>query len=282
MKKIGWIALDIDGTITLDKYSVPKEVKSYLKKLSLEGWNIALATGRPFAFAQMALSEFDFPYLFLGQNGSVALEMPQKKLLFKAYIPATSLQVMEEAYRGMRSDFLIYAGYDQGDFCFWRKRRFTDEEVQYIMDLQKRQHEKWKEVDDFSSLPLDSFPLIKCFGAKGEMERVEQRLKHSQKFEVAKIRDPFVEGTFILLVTDIHTSKGKSLTKVIDLLGRGSHVIAAGDDENDVSLLEVADIKIAMAHAPPRLQEVAHFIAPPTSQLGIISALKLALGIARQ
>ena len=71
--KKGWIALDIDGTITLDKYSVPQPVIDYLGSLSRSGWRIALATGRPYAFASMALSKFDFPYVFLVQNGSAGL-----------------------------------------------------------------------------------------------------------------------------------------------------------------------------------------------------------------
>ena len=83
MESKGWIALDIDGTITLDKYSVPKPVVQYLRHLHEEGWNIAMATGRPFAFGSIALSEFDFPYIFLAQNGSIAIEMPSKKILFK-------------------------------------------------------------------------------------------------------------------------------------------------------------------------------------------------------
>ncbi len=277
MKKKGWIALDIDGTITLDKYSVPKEVSTYLRDLNREGWSLVLATGRPFAFANMALTDFDFPFIFLPQNGSVALEMPSKKLLFKSYIPAASLPFLEEAYTGIDSDFLIYTGYDQGDFCFWRPKKFSPEEKEYLVDLQMRQKEKWREVEHFNDLPLDAFPLIKCFGNNERLSTIEKRLRASGKFEVAKIRDPFVEGMFLILVTDIHTSKGKSLLKVLEMKGRGERVIAAGDDENDKSLLEVADIKIAMAHAPESLQRVATFIAPPTQDKGIIQALQLAI-----
>ena len=54
-------------------------------------------------------------------------------------------------------------------------------------------------------------------------------------------------------------------------------MIAAGDDENDISLLEAADVKIAMSHAPEKLQEIAQFIAPPTRDLGIITALQMVL-----
>lgn len=273
----GWIALDIDGTITLDKYSVPSAVVAFLRDLHRDGWNIAMATGRPFAFAAMALSQFDFPYTFIAQNGSLALSMPEKKLLFKTYLSANSISFFEQAYEGIESDFLIYAGYEKGDFCYWRPNRFSKEDLHYISDLQKRQKEKWEEVDRFESIQLDAFPLIKCFGNEKKMDLIAKRLRTFKKFEITKLRDPFEEGYYILLVTSENVSKGDSLMKVFQLKGRGAHVIAAGDDENDISLLNVADTKIAMAHAPESLQRVATFIAPPTKDHGIIKALQLAL-----
>lgn len=277
MEKEGWIALDIDGTITLDKYSVPEEVIHFFHTLHEKGWQFVLATGRPFRFASMALQKFDFPYLLLPQNGSIALEMPAKTPLFKSYISKTLIPVVEQAYEGIDSDFLIYAGYENGDACFYRPKRFAQDELTYLSDLAQRQKEEWHEVNDFRQLPLESFPLIKCFGPELRMRRVADRLRLSQHFEVAQIRDPFVLGTSILLVTDKQASKGKSLSKALSLKGRGKCVVAAGDDENDISLLETADIKIAMDHAPKQLTDIATFIAPPTKQNGIIQALEIAL-----
>lgn len=277
MKQKGWIALDIDGTITLDKYSVPREVTAYLRGLQKEGWNIAMATGRPFAFAAMALSEFDFPYTFLAQNGSLALEMPEQKLLFKKYMTSRAIPLLEAAYEGIGSDFLIYAGYEKGDFCYWRPDRFSGEDLAYLEELQTRQREGWREVERFDAPEIGDFPLIKCFGPKERMEKVVTRLKREAIFEVARIRDPHEEGYEILLVTDRTASKGASLNDVFARKGRGERVIAAGDDANDVSLFEVADLKIAMAHAPEFLRKEATFIAPPTRELGIIQALNQAL-----
>ncbi|HSX11689.1 MAG TPA: HAD family hydrolase [Chlamydiales bacterium] len=273
----GWIALDIDGTITLDKYSVPGEVTSFLRRLNLDGWGIVLATGRPFAFAAMALSLFDFPFTVLAQNGSIGLDMPSRKILFKRYISAHLIPLVEQAYQGIDTDFLIYAGYEKGDFCYWRPHRMCKEDLQYVDDLQKRQKENWQPVESYESVHLDTFPLIKCFGPKHRMKIVADRLLATGKFQVAMIRDPFVEGFFLLLVTDRLASKGQSLNALFQLKGRGAKVIAAGDDENDISLLQAADIKIAMAHAPESLQQVANFIAPPTHQQGIIHAIQLAL-----
>lgn len=272
----GWIALDIDGTITLDKYAVPDEVIDYLRSLQKGGWNIALSTGRPFSFAFVALKKIDFPFLFLCQNGSIALEMPSQKVLLRSYIPKQNLTFIEKAYEGIGTDFLIYAGFEHGDFCFWRPEKFSSDEIEYLLDLQTRQNEKWRTFHNFNDLDLEAFPLIKCFGAEEKINQVEHALSKYPFFEVTNIRDPFVEGIRILLVTDKNASKGKSLSEIFSIKGRG-YVIAAGDDENDLSLLQVADTKIAMAHAPKSLTQAATFIAPPTKDHGIIQALELAI-----
>ncbi len=274
MTNKGWIALDIDGTITLDKYSVPDEVSAYLRSLALGGWRIAMATGRPYAFALRALSQFDFPYFFLAQNGSAVLEMPSKQLLFKRYLSESAIAIVEKAYEGIDSDFLIYSGYEKGDFCYFRPHRMSEEDLLYIEDLKKRQKEEWKAVERFE---IDSFPLIKCFGSLPRMKKVAERLSASGRFQVALIRDPFHENFVIILVTEKNASKGLSLEELFRKKGRGGLVIAAGDDENDISLLKAADVKIAMAHAPETLQEAADYIAPPTKEHGIIKALQLAI-----
>jgi len=273
----GWIALDIDGTITLDKYSVPDPVTAYLRDLSRDGWRIAMATGRPFRFASMALSKFDFPFIFLCQNGSVAIEMPAKKILFKRYLTWGSIGSIEQTFVGEGSDFIVYMGIEKDDLCYFRPDRFSQDEMPAIDAWQATQKEKWEGVKQFTSELMPSFPLVKCFGLRERMEKIARRLKSLNRFQVALMRNPFEPTGSIVLITDAAASKGLSLQEVFKMLGRGPLVIAAGDDENDISLLQAADVKIAMSHAPDVLQEFADILAPPTSKMGIIHALQLAI-----
>lgn len=275
----GWIALDIDGTITLDRYSVPPRVIAYLKNLHIQGWKIAFATGRAFVFARLALHQFDFPFLLLPQNGSVAIQMPSQTSLFKKYLHRDKIELIEEAFQGFDTDYLVYSGFENQDRCYWRPARFSLPDRDYIKELQNREKETWGSVDSFDWDLLSTFPLIKGFGPHDQMKMIAERLNRSNQFQVAHIRDPFHSSYTILLITDREASKGNSLKEIFHILGRGQKVIAAGDDENDQSLLEVADVKIAMAHAPSSLQQMAHLIAPPTADEGIIHALQMGIGI---
>ena len=272
---LGWIALDIDGTITEDKYTVPQVVIDYLGSLQSEGWKIAMATGRSLIFGSMAVSKFHFPFDFIVQNGSAAVSMPGQKNIFKRYIDPSSIRLAEKALAGLDGDFLVYSGHEKGDFCYWRPEKFSEEHIEYVKRLELREKEIARPVDSFEG--LDPFPLIKCFGPQDQMREAARRLRNEGVFQVAQIRDPFTEGYQILLVTDRLASKGLALRELMRLEGRGDLVIAAGDDENDITLFDEADVKIAMPHAPEILKKRADLIAPPTREFGIIKAIQKAI-----
>lgn len=271
----GWIALDIDGTITEDKYCVPDSVIDLLKQAHESGWKLLFATGRAFVFAFPALSKFSFPFVLLAQNGSIALDMPSKEVLFRKYLSPSVIPALEEAFDGLNTDFLVYSGFEKNDRCYFRPSRFCSQDLAYVEEIMARENEIWYPREDFS---FDfSFPLVKCFGRIEVMKKIASRLKSTDLFQISLIRDPFHKYNYMLLITDSRASKGASLQEVLSIKGRGSLVVAAGDDENDISLFQVANVKIAMPHAPESLRKMADFIAPPVSEQGIIQALKIVM-----
>lgn len=274
----GWIALDIDGTITAEKNSVPRAVVAYLDSLQGAGWRIALVTGRPLAYTEKALADFGFPYVLIVQNGSAIFSMPGTKFTTRTYLNPNVIAELDQVYEGIESDYLIYSGFERGDFCFFRPERFAPEEAHYLMELQTRQLALWRGVKEFDPKEIDFFPLVKCFGSKERMEQIADRLAKKNLFEIAHIRDPQFEGMQVLLVTAQGVTKGAALKEVIEREGRGGRVIAAGDDANDFTLLAVADRRIVMPHAPLELQKVADRIAPPVEKMGIIQALQEEVG----
>jgi Cof subfamily protein (haloacid dehalogenase superfamily) len=272
-----WIALDIDGTITNDKYSVPDEVISYLKSLHNSGYNIIVLTGRSYSFACKTLSTFDFPYYFSLQNGSVMLEMPSEKILFKNYLHKEAIPLVEKAYQGVEGDFVVYSGIENQDYCYWRAGNFPEDQMEYIKELISREKGKWKQVDSFDEIDFD-IPLIKCIGYKDTMVLLAEKVKKLTSFDFSIIKDPFFREFYLLMITNEKVNKGFAVKQLTNLIGKGE-IIAAGNDANDISLLDVADIKIAMADAPLFLQKKADIIAPLAIDKGIIPALKQAIRI---
>ena len=269
----GWIALDIDGTVTDARHSIPVAVRSYLKKLVQEKWNVMFLTGRTFAYSFSALKELDFPYTLAVQNGADILKMPEKRILFQNYLAASILPEMEQIYKGRKEDYLIYAGVEHGDFCYYRPKRFSPELLAYLEEIKALSPEPWKAMDSFTFSHETRFPLIKCLGKEEEMREVQKKLQKSAALQVSLIRDPMTQELFLNLITGREATKGKALQR----LGSKGKIIAAGDDRNDLSMFEVANVSIAMETAPQEVLDRADLIAKNASQQGIIAALEQAL-----
>jgi Cof subfamily protein (haloacid dehalogenase superfamily) len=278
----GWIALDIDGTVTVGLNPIPEETASYLNKLQSSGWALVFITGRTFSFAQRAIRNLDFPFYLAVQNGADILSMPGGKIVDQRYLDKQAIRQVENAYRGQEEDFFIYAGYEEGDFCYYRPKHFSPDYLDYFKKLMELAPEPWKAVDSFDSLEQEQFSLIKCLGPEESMLQVEKKLRQTPGLEVITIRDPLNPKLHCLLVTDAQASKGyviDRLIKTIDKKEGIGKIIAAGDDRNDLSMLLKADIRIVMSTAPEEVRRGADILAKPAEQNGIIEALVQATGV---
>jgi Cof subfamily protein (haloacid dehalogenase superfamily) len=277
MRTLGWIVLDIDGTITNNKFSVPKKVSLYLQTLAKHSWKIIFATGRTFTFASSVLSELNFPYILAAQNGSVAIQMPDKKILLKNYMNGKLFKNIEIAYKGFDSDFLVYSGFEKGDFCYWRPHKFNNEHLAYLEDLKTRQKQSWHIVEQFDQNHIREAPYVKSFGDLEMINEIRKRLQEDQNFECCSIKDPFEERYRLLQITAKNASKGHCINQLKKLMDKNAYIIAAGDDENDLTMLKMANERIVLPSAPDYLKEIATIMAPPVEELGIIDALDMAI-----
>ena len=81
-------------------------------------------------------------------------------------------------------------------------------------------------------------------------------------------------GWWAVDFTAAGVDKGAAARELARRLGvEPAQFIAAGDSYNDLPLLQTAGLRIAMAAAPPELQAIAHYIAPPVEQDGLATAI---------
>lgn len=79
----------------------------------------------------------------------------------------------------------------------------------------------------------------------------------------------------MLNVLQENVSKSLAIVKTLDSFGIGrSEAIAFGDGENDIDMLELVGLGIAMGNGNEKLKNVADFVTKPSSEDGIDYALK--------
>lgn len=275
-KHKGWIALDIDGTITDESHHAPKEVIAYLHDVQEEGWELVFITGRTFSFGYRVVQAFNFPFYLAVQNGADILHMPGKKQIARHYLDESVIPLLEKAYKKEEEDFLIYAGYEQGDFCYYRPHRFSSQLLAHVDKIMALSPERWKAVESFTFEKEFIFPLAKCLGKKAAMERIDAILQKVPQVAATLIKDPLGVDIYLILVTAKEATKGNALQAIQKIYGAAGPVIAAGDDLNDISMLQLADVKIVMSSAPSQMHQMADILAAHGKEKGIIDALNRA------
>jgi len=90
-----------------------------------------------------------------------------------------------------------------------------------------------------------------------------------------------MDSGFAYHLVNRSVNKGLGLKVAAELMGVSlNEVLAVGDSETDLELLEVAGFRVALQNAPPRLKALAHHITSKPNGEGFVEAAKLALNVA--
>ncbi len=273
----GWICLDIDGTLTDEILSIPNVVLNTLKELHQNHWKIVFVTGRLFTLGHKVLETLDFPYHFVPQNGASWYEMPSKKMGGKRYLPLATFLELEPLLKNTSLDFLLVSGIEDGDQCFYRPDHLTYETHQYFKDHLSKYAGNWKAVSSFNQLGVNEFPYAKIYGPKKELETLLPKFKEVSAIQTHLVQDSARKNYSIIQIMRRDVNKGSAVLEILDNDVLPTPIISAGNDLNDETLLEIADIKIVMPSSPKLLLDMADIIAPPVEKFGIVSALKMAV-----
>ena len=269
MNKI--IALDIDGTLVDSSNSLNEELVVLLSDLFLNGCKIIFITGRNFASANKILKKMPFPYHVAVHNGALTVKMPEEKVVQRQYIEKSIVSKVEKICKDYNTDCIIYGGFEFLDRCLYRPENIPCEILHHLKE--RRTKEKWETITSFDSMLFTSFPSLKIFGTSDFLMPIKEQLELLGLY-VPIIKDPYNLNYCIAQVTVKNANKGRALKEFVEGQKGKSYVIAAGDDYNDIPMLEQADFKIVMDSAPSEMFSLADSIALPLSQGGILSSLK--------
>lgn len=272
MKK-GTIALDVDGTTTPGWNEVHPDVVEAITSYAKDGWEIVFITGRCFTSVDKALGCMQFPYRLAVQNGAVALSMPDRAILHSCGVGRKEWTGLDDISRDSDLDYALFTGPAHQDQVFYRPERYSPEMRRMIEQRAASCGEVWTAVDDYHALPVTEAASVKFVGPLEYINPVVEQAKRLLGMSIPLIRDPVTHEYWVAQGTHREADKGCALKR---MSGTGP-VIAAGDDLNDLAMLQVADVAIAMEGAPQAVLDVADFIAPSAKDNGLIEGLLWAM-----
>ncbi|MBQ3466555.1 MAG: HAD family phosphatase [Firmicutes bacterium] len=264
------IALDLDGT-TLNKESKLSEGnRRALQAAADKGVNIVVATGRPYCALPKEILEFDPVRYVLTSNGARIIDLHEGKALYENCIAPHAVEAAVEMLKPLDyvlETFVDGVAYIEG----WYYRQVEETQkcfrnVEYILNTRHP-------VDDFYGFMLENKDRLENINVNFE----DLSVKPAMKEKLETLPDVTITSSFDhnLEIGGATTSKAEALRQMGNLLGIDrSEMMAAGDSPNDMAMLKVAGVAVAVGNAKPELKEIADFIAPDHDDDGVAAAVE--------
>ena len=255
------VAIDLDGTLLNSAKRISDQTIEALQCLPEQGVRVVISSARPprsvrHIYQMLRLDTYQINY-----NGALIWDEPKRQTVFHQPMDCALVRRMIDRVRGQYPQALVT--------CEIMDRWYTDRADQTYTTETGRlfKPDVVAPVESFCTEPITKL-LFLC--EKGVIARIDAMLKEAFKGEVTVVR------TDEQLVQVMHprASKSRSLKRVAAHYGvHAREIMAIGDAPNDVGMLQLAGVAVAMDNAHPLVKRVAHWIAPSNDDHGVHAAL---------
>ena len=267
------IASDVDGTIMPSNEVSTMRMKQAVNNVNKASTVLSLSTGRRIASTEVVATTLGISKNPMICHCGAAITLPsQKKILRAVHIPANiALKITEIALRS-GSGISILENVHEGRHIF---------QLPYSHYFRTVAYNSWYgsfcrpcEISDLKSL---SDPIQ--ISLQGNSECVLEAYGNIQAiFQDALVYVDYgmlSSGDYVLDIFAANVSKAQALLVLMDMYDVKSDEVAVfGDGKNDLEILSIAGLPIAMENAPNFVKEKCARIAPKNNKDGVACVLE--------
>lgn len=254
---------DLDETLLRSDKTISSQDLASIRAITEHGHKFVVATGRPLYSAYKLCREYDFVgpgFYIIASNGSVIYDCSTESVIHRNSVPSE--------YVAHILDTVHEAGI--------HVHTYTDEhvvsrhETKELKNYSSRIKMPYRVMPDLPhSLPYDP-PKVIAISDLGRKVLVPLRDKLAPWAE-GKISMCFSLDT-LLEFLPLNSSKGNGVKQLCELLGIPvSQAIACGDEENDISMIQVAGVGVAMQNSTDQVKIHADYVTHNTNNESAIT-----------
>lgn len=271
------IALDMDGTLLMSdhKHIHPRNC-DMIRKATESGIQVWIATGR--------LPEDVSDYLIRKQlkcglvcvNGTIAYESPLpdgKKLYHESILPEAAEKVIDMI---LPYNIMVNAFEPGMVTTVAREESHRYHLLEREGLIQERRGEK--AIYEAAKRGILKFYCMEEPGWATEaspiMDEIRERANAISGIKATRSAPGIAE------IMPDHVGKGKTLQEIAALYGIApEEIMAVGDEENDLDMLEMCGYSVAMGNASQKVKETCRFMSTTNDEAGVAEAITYALGL---
>ncbi len=256
------IACDLDGTLMNEQQQIAPAVRVAIAEALAAGITVTLATGRMFTATYPFARQLGITAPLICYQGGWIQAADDPAPRFRATLPRILAEKVLQYADEAKWHTVLYAD----GHLFLRELRHPSTFYAALLGTGWTIVERW-------AIPLHKHQVDKVlFIAEAKrIPAIEQTLRRlvGEQATIVRSHAHFVE----VIPRDVN--KGRGVQQIAAEMGiPQAEVMAIGDRENDIPMLQWAGIGVAMGNAAPAVQAVADWIAPPLEHAGAAMAIR--------
>lgn len=263
------IAMDLDGTALNHQKQLTERTRSAIQNAAKSGIQIVVATGR--TFSSLAPEVLAMPEITcaITSNGAVVNRIPDGAVLLHNYPNPETVSEIAGMIQEEKIDTEVctggqaYIGQSYYDRVLEGK---TNRDVQYVKTTRHP-------VPDIYQFLLQHRVAIENINLN--FKTLEEKQQWQQRFQKLPGVTPTSSFLFNVELGGATTSKAHALQALLDEWQMTSQqVMAFGDSENDLGMIQLAGIGVAMANGMGEVKQAADLLAESNEEDGVAKIIE--------
>ena len=266
---IKMVVTDMDGTLLDEKGEFDRSrLKNILDELDKREIRFVVATGNEIHRMHLLFGDLLERVTLIAANGARIFDK-NEVLLGTCWSPDLGAQVLSY-FEGRERDVHLVVTAENGAFV---KTGTIFPMIEKVMTAEMAQ-EFYRKINFVETLRPDDFPqVLKMSMVVNEQVAVQATRQLNQDFADTLNAVTSGYGAIDILQKGIHKAWGlEQLMQKWEI--QEQEIMAFGDSENDIEMLQLAGISYAMENADPRVKTVADHLAPANTEAGVLKILE--------
>ncbi|WP_028547960.1 Cof-type HAD-IIB family hydrolase [Paenibacillus sp. UNC451MF] len=285
------IAIDMDGTLLTKRLEITPANLRAIQLAQEQHITVVIATGRPYAWAQRKLAEAGLQCPIIGSNGAELFSLGGERLSThplsgEQFAILQELLEQEKLYYEVYTNRGIFTENPDGAIALRMTDIRSSEPHLSEAAIRAKAEERfarstiipvrsYSDVTNKSSRTPDmsdrveTYKLLTCSYDRERLLRCKTALQSNKALAISSSAANNLE------ITNIAAQKGYALQRLAQHMGiELCETAAIGDNHNDLQMLQMAGVAIAMGNAHESIKSVCHHTTLSHEESGVAHAIE--------
>ena len=253
---------DMDGTLLNSQQELSPENIAAIREAAVAGVTVTVATGRMYPSALPYVKKLGIDVPIITYGGAV-IKSVMGEIIYSSFIDENLVRQVLEFYFANDWPIQIYSG----------DELFYEQETPLTTLYCQKARIKGNAVGRRGML-AHTKKVPKMLSATNTVEEADAyqaafREKFGSSLSAARSASTFLD------ITNAGVNKATAISQLASILGISlNEVLAIGDSENDLPMLQVAGIAVAMGNATPAVKEAADYVVADEDHDGVAETIR--------